>query len=75
MMLVWSASDLDMMAATYSLALRRESSRLSLYYTHLLVGVLVVALVADVSVLRSSILRSLPFREFFVKLFDVSNLE
>ena len=75
MMLVWSASALDVMAAAYSLASRRESSRLSLYSTHWLVGDYVFALVADVSVLRSVMLRSLTFCVFCVKLFDVSNLD
>ena len=51
-MLVWSDSALDVMAAAYSLASRRESSRLSLYSTHWLVEYFVVALVAALSVLH-----------------------
>ena len=75
MMLVWSASIFDVMAAAYYLASRRESSRLSLYSTHWLVGYFVVALVASVSVLRSAMLSSMPCHRFYVTLFDVSNLE
>ena len=67
-MLVWSASALDVMAAAYYFASRRESSRLLLYSTHWLVGDFVVALVAAVSALRSVVLRSLLFCEFCVKL-------
>ena len=74
-MLVWSASSLEVMAAAYYSASRRESSRLSLYSTHWLVGDFVVALVAAVSALRSVVLCSLPFCGFFVKLFAVSKLD
>ena len=75
MMLVWSASAFDVMAAAYYFALRRESSRLSLYSTHWLVGDSVVALVAGVSALRSAVLRSLPFCGLCVKLCTISKLD
>ena len=75
MILVRSASALDVMAAACSFASGRESSRLSLYSTHLLVGDFVVVLVAAVSALSSVVLRSLPFGRFCVKLCAVSKLE
>ena len=74
-MIVCSASALDVMAEAYFLASRRESSRLSLYSTHWLVGDFVVALVAAVFALRSVVLHSLPFCGFCVKLFSVSKLD
>ena len=75
MMLVWSASALDVMAAAYSFASRRESSWLSLYSTHWLVGDVVVTLVDSMSALHSVVLRSLPFGRFCVKLCAVSKLD
>ena len=75
MMLVLSAFVLDVMAAAYSFDSRRESSRMSLYSTHWLIGDFFIALVAAVSALRSVVLRSLPFCGFFVKLCDVSKLD
>ena len=75
MMLVCSASALDVMAAAYYFASRKESFRLSLYSTHLLVGDFVVALVAAVYTLRSVVLRSLSFGGFCVKLCAVSKLD
>ena len=75
MMIVFSASALDVMAAAYYFALRRESSRLLLYSTHWLVGYFVVALVDAVSTLHSVVMHSLPFCGFFVKLCAVSKLD
>ena len=75
MMLVWSASAFDVIAAVYSFALRRESSRLSLYSTHWLVGDFVVALVDGVSALRSAVLCSLSLCGFCVKRCAVSKLD
>ena len=74
MMLVWSASALDVMTVAYSFASRRESSRLLMYSTHWLVGNFVVALVAAVSALHSVVLRSLSFGGFCVKMCAVSKL-
>ena len=75
MMLVWFASAFDVMAAAYSFASRREYSRLSLYSTHWLVGNFVFPLVAGVYALGSSVLLSLPFCGFCVKLCAVSKLD
>ena len=74
-MLFCSASALDVMAEAYYFASRRESSRMSLYSTHWLVGDYVDALVADVSALRSVVLCSRTFGGFCVKLCAVSKLE
>ena len=70
-----TTSALDVMAAAYSFASRREYYKLSLYSTHWLVGNFFVALVAAVSAMRSVVLRLLPFGGFFVKLCAVSKLD